>query len=359
MGIYRLFVLLCMLMFLFFIATFILYRPITLLHKGELVHDEGSMAHSIHSFIPRTKTQVVLMTFRRSGSTFTGELFGNNPRSFYLFEPLHFLRHFGKRPMDPTYIKNISRSTLEAILSCQFNRMPFRTLWYHDFPDYMCFYGDALRSTSFCSFSHLPLSTIYNEMSKKCKQSDLVAIKTIRLFKIRYLERFAANSENNLKVIHLVRDPRGTIFSNKRYFKNSVKNITTLANDLCTFIENTRERVEYKSIWSEDRYMELKYEELSLNPLKVAKRIYDFIGFSLPSEVEFWIRNNTNVTNVSNGSMVVAKNSKTVPFAWRQSMDFQDVLSVQSMCSSVMVKMGYRLLDNEEDLRNSQIELIH
>ncbi|XP_071957810.1 carbohydrate sulfotransferase 1-like [Antedon mediterranea] len=356
MKIKRLFILLCMIVLLSFMSTMFLYGPI--LNSGQVTQHQEPLLES-HYLVEKKRAQVVLMTFRRSGSTFTGELFGNNMRSFYLFEPLHFLRFFNKRPVDPGYIKNVSRSTLEAILSCQFTKLPFHTIWYHDFPDYMCYYGSVLRNTSFCSSTRQPISAIYREMNNRCKQSDFVAIKTIRLFKIKHLERFAVTPGTNLKVIHLVRDPRGTINSNKRHFRTSVSNITSLSRDLCNFIATTRQRVKDKSIWNGgSRYMELKYEDLSLNPLKISKQIYDFIGFNLPNEIVTWIGKNTNVTNFSNGSMVVAKDSKTVPFAWRQTMNLQDVLDVQAVCEPVMKQLGYRLVKTENDLRDTELNLM-
>ncbi|XP_046580091.1 uncharacterized protein LOC124287636 [Haliotis rubra] len=47
--------------------------------------------NSTKSCRPKARTKVILLTYMRSGSTFTGDILSAHPDVFYFFEPLHFL----------------------------------------------------------------------------------------------------------------------------------------------------------------------------------------------------------------------------------------------------------------------------
>ena len=98
-----------------------------------------------------------------------------------------------------------------------------------------------------------------------------------------------------LKVIHLLRDPRGIIMSRKRTFDGFIPNLDfgTQARLLCTKMrEDIRQRRELA-----ERYpgltMEMTYERLARNPLKYVEAIYKFVGIHLTNLTKNWIVQST------------------------------------------------------------------
>ncbi|XP_070178775.1 carbohydrate sulfotransferase 4-like isoform X2 [Littorina saxatilis] len=89
------------------------------------------------------KVKVIILTYMRSGSTFTGDLFNHHPSVFYLYEPLWMLDfHFKeKEPLlffnrdlvpfnasDPSQMTSVQNDVMLTSLSCRFHEMPIQTL---------------------------------------------------------------------------------------------------------------------------------------------------------------------------------------------------------------------------------------
>ena len=124
---------------------------------------------------------VVLHCSFRSGSSFLGELFNNNPDAFYVFEPLT-----GTKPDQHLQI-------LERVINTCNSRH----------------WGITERTNS---FNHP--ETVFS----RCLFNQILAIKTVRIRDISLLRNLTIwDSSTPLRVVHLLRDPRAVLQSRLQY----------------------------------------------------------------------------------------------------------------------------------------------
>ena len=73
-------------------------------------------------FVVAAVTKVIIMTYMRSGSTFLGELFDQNPAAFYWFEPIDgvfshlYGTSLGRFPIEMTQHLNGSDRCVHALI---------------------------------------------------------------------------------------------------------------------------------------------------------------------------------------------------------------------------------------------------
>lgn len=149
----------------------------------------------------RAHTQVLLWTQIRSGSSFTGRVLTVGTKTFYSEEPI--------RVYDHTLGRDIGAAVafLKDILLCRFSRH----LKY--FKEYLTWHYQDLKVKYLCQFEPRLCSSpfIYEAF---CRAAPVVIVRVVALAltaSIPLLE----DDEMELKVVHLVRDPRGTLASRR------------------------------------------------------------------------------------------------------------------------------------------------
>lgn len=181
--------------------------------SGTAYHEVVSAPQSIG--VERTVTGgaaphvLLLSSLGRSGSSFLGGLLTSQPTVFYFFEPLYGLE---KRER---LTQEIAIQGFRNLVSCNITG-PL---------------SEAVRDRS------LPvLRTCHHECYEEeqarhqCLRHPIRMVKTIRT-RMAWLQPLLSDPAVNLKVIHLVRDPRASLISSWRL------NWTITARDACTMID--------------------------------------------------------------------------------------------------------------------------
>ncbi|CAF1396176.1 unnamed protein product, partial [Didymodactylos carnosus] len=153
-------------------------------------------------------TKILLVTYFRGGSTFLGDLLQQNWNSFYHFEPLHYMT---------VGIRIENERTEEAfrlikhLFKCDFINVPNYIKWVSiDVHQHLFEFNKFLQNT--CYFR--PASCFDSLFIEQvCLRSPIQIMKVARL-SMRHIEKLAVN-DLNLKVVYLVRDPRGIYSSRK------------------------------------------------------------------------------------------------------------------------------------------------
>ena len=170
----------------------------------------------------------------------------------------------------------------------------------------------------------------------------------------------------NLKVVLLVRDPRG-IYNSRR---------TGPIADWCSSADCTSPLIGCKDLSRdvqsafqlEKKYPGsislLRYEDLSLEPELTVRRILKFLNLPWTGAMATFIATHTakeklrKVRNKKTKKMErrhdpygTARNSAATAFAWRRKLGFEQISSIQSACSDYMGLVGYKVIKKNEELQ--------
>ncbi|KAJ0056786.1 hypothetical protein NL108_017644, partial [Boleophthalmus pectinirostris] len=186
------------------------------------------------------RTQVLLLTTTRCGSTFIGQLLNQHPDVFYLFEPLYHVQasivpriHMAS---DRQVMLGASRDLLWSLFQCDlyalesyvrpapanhmldnlFRQGASRNLCQP--PVCQAFKpGESLEEWQ-CKKKCSPLNLTL--AAQACREKPHVAMKTVRMPVVEDLRPLLEDPRLNIKVIQLVRDPRGILSSRIETFRD-------------------------------------------------------------------------------------------------------------------------------------------
>ena len=152
--------------------------------------------------------QVLVATTWRSGSTFLGDLLNHYRGTFYYFEPLHYFSSVANK----SELQLNQTSFLKSLLSCQFNSQNVGFLHHvNKHSNRFLFANHNFRLWEACK-NVLPsymLCLLPEYVQAVCSRFPIRLIKTVRL-RLAEVEPLLTDAALGLKVVFLVRDPRGT-----------------------------------------------------------------------------------------------------------------------------------------------------
>ncbi|XP_013382625.1 carbohydrate sulfotransferase 1-like [Lingula anatina] len=317
---------------------------------------------------------VLIVTYVRSGSSLVGELFNQNPDAFYMFEPTHELdrasmkRHLTYtdnsqrlRTMESTGLpkKEFMTDVVKNLISCDFTKVPVNVLA-PESPSHWFFIALGrhihLRTYASCILKYnttaediqcIPL--IKRACDKSFKAFKIVVLRMTDLEPI--LRQFEP-----VKILYLVRDPRASILSMRKY--KLIRPVTLQkCNMTCETVKRCKEHM-IPDLVARDRLqsrfpgriMTLRYEDLADNPIAYADKIYEFIGRKMPANVREWLVNTTSgkiegdVMSDPYGTSRV--NSSQTAHQWERTIQPSLGVEVDSYCGEVIQKLGYESFAN-------------
>ena len=217
----------------------------------------------------------------------------------------------------------------------------------------------------------------------KCRRAKLVTIKIIRAY---HLEQVAPLVDYGIKIVHLVRDPRGTISSRltslgrrKKIYSKDLKSrhetdkIRTLCESMSHNIQfssdmnsnnsfllnstdyfySSKNITSILSKWP-SHYKLVRYEDLTINPLGQAVSIYKFLGIHFPKEIRYWIdlsrRMVVSESTQYNAMSTVRRNWTENAFRWKHAFSISVVTKIQDLCNTSMPLLGYDSIETDEQL---------
>lgn len=160
----------------------------------------------------------------------------------------------------------------------------------------------------------------------------------------------------NLKVIQLVRDPRGITRSRQRGHEfNMVKQLVPHSRDLCTRMHDD---VEYNWFLNEAYHDRLKlvfYEALAERPIEGIKYIYTFLDMELTRSSIAWVYASSHSKTASGYFGVLSKNSTQSAYSWRTQMSLSTVTAIDSICKKVYKQLGFVCMNTTSELSSLNI----
>lgn len=280
----------------------------------------------------------------RSGTTFLGEVLNAMPGNFYHYEPL--LNYEIIQIRGPPHAAK-ALSTIKNMLKCN----------YDDMEDYFKFgkghvfqFSHNTRLWGHCK--HKRELCLDSEFTGKfCKLFPFQSMKVVRL-RLRLIEEILEDKELNVKVILLIRDPRGVMQSRQhRDFCQPAPDCwrpeLLCADMISDYVAAARLLPKYP-----DRLTVLRYEELALNPNITSYKLLKFLGLSVTPSIEEFLHSHTNVE--SGGVSSTFRVSRDVPFKWKNVLDYNYVEEIQMLCKEAMDLWGYELAQNASQMASKE-----
>ena len=309
------------------------------------------------------RKRVILYTLHRSGSTFTGEFFDHHPQVLYLFEPLQ-LYPVGI-PNKEEISNRLGETLLRSILKCDFgpliqdvtlssNQSCTRIRRFA--PRLFCTFSGRRLTTEFPKSACNPLNI--EKISQKCKKHEALVVKLVSL---KNFTSLVPLMQEGVKIVHLVRDPRGEIASiNQRqrlrgldlYWKMSVAQLST---HICEVLREGL-KLSTQALKKEpnlrENYRIVRYEDIAKDPLVYVKKLFEYTELNQSETVYTWMHDK-NLPQ----KRKITLSPYTIAWGWRDRINFSDTLTIQSSCSDVLVALGYVPVQSLKHLRDQRQSL--
>jgi len=176
----------------------------------------------------------------------------------------------------------------------------------------------------------------------KCQRSSVVAVKVIR-FHIKLVE-VLLNADPDLRVIHLVRDPRGMLQSWKEVSVPRLTNegLRISANIACQRMLAdvvTRLRLETKF---PGRIMLVRYEDLARDSDLVLNEVYEkLLQQPVPVGVKRRVSGQINAAANDGRFNTKRKNGTAAAYSWKRKIDRTFLEYVNTKCGEVLSLTRY------------------
>jgi len=316
---------------------------------------------------------VLVLTTWRSGSTFLGDLLNHYKGTFYYFEPLHY---YSKSKNNPSLKNPVQNETdfLKSLYHCQFDENNLGFLHHVSKSDNkFLFKNHNFRLWNSCEHL-LPndmMCLMPEYLNKVCPKFPIKLIKTVRL-QMRNIEELITDATLGLKVIFLVRDPRGTYNSrssgtiSKWCIRDECANPAVGCEQL---LDNVNVAFDLERRFPGTVKL-VRYEDLSMFTEDTTMDLLDFIGLPFTQEISSYIDSHTNSDKVKivrnkkthklehkSNPYGTARNSTATAFAWREKLSFENIRKIQSACEEPMRKLGYTLYQKEEEVSSPTLPL--
>ena len=334
------------------------------------------------------KVHVLLLSSWRSGSSFLGQAFSQHPDVFYLMEPgwnvwttLHQSGAWALRMA----VRDLVRSVFQCDLSVFESYTPADRNVSHLF---MWSHSRALCSPPACPLT--PRDAFSNETACKqrcdarglrgaeraCRSYSHVALKEVRFFDLEPLYPLLRDPSLDLRVIHLVRDPRAVARSRDQSAMSLLRDNALVLEkgggtpdpeyrvlrEVCRSHVRIYETAALKPPdFLRGRYKLVRYEDLVRDPLAEVQDMYRFTGLEMSERLQEWIYRVTHGKGKGTAReafKITSRNAVDVSQAWRTALPFEKVRRVQEQCKGAMELLGYRLVDSDKEQRQLDLDLL-
>jgi len=273
-------------------------------------------------------TNIIILAYARSGSSYTADLFSSIKTSSYFFEPLLYLRvkdegGMGVESMikkDPEKYSPLVEEMLEKVFDCD---------------NEMIKYLNNFKG---------PITVV--RKPTPCAKTNPKIIKTIRLHRPAMVDWM---KEKDWKVIHLVRDPRGMIKSVKSndIWKNVMSNAT---NQCLRLMEDLRLEQDLG-----DNYIRVRYEDIAKYPQEEMDRIFQHFQWPMRPEIKRSIYAHTHATHKKSSWKKIYystfRSPKFDPNHWKKEMAPRAIENIEKECKDVMEKLGYQPISHQSAIQ--------
>ncbi|XP_022802913.1 carbohydrate sulfotransferase 3-like [Stylophora pistillata] len=318
------------------------------------------------------RSNLIVLSPGRGGSSFLGGVFDANPDIMYWFEPLHTLYrgiyelHLFKDKERRIHYSKTSIDLINSFLDCSFTQIPkdiisalsksiFRSRSASLSGGYLC---PTKKKKKRCR----PYSVkLLNKLCHSSKHTVLkILIHRLPNNTLEIFQRIFQQQRYKLKLIQLVRDPRAVAYS----MVNSVQwlNVSSESHQrfrdtlqrVCSHIEkNIKLGLFSPPSWLKNHFRVIRFEDFVVNTTNIAKDLYKFAGFDWSERVETWIATHQRKPHKNNerDPYSLYRDASLVVNKWKKA-PLSLTTAVEEVCGSLMDVLGYeRMIKSENHSR--------
>ena len=299
---------------------------------------------------------VILLSYMRSGSTLLGQIISSSPEVFYLFEPFRVIHRFLENGSSRTYNTIMGQNFVfwyknwfAKLTSCDFHSTILNPRFMDVSSKRWYLENEQAHMIRQSSFKIDPIrlqnnGTFIAMEEERCDSSQLLTIKTIRITDLDLVWKTFQNSGVNLKIVHLVRDPRAV--ENSRMSLGDKRNLGP--RWVCDWPINNLKFIQ--SLLSNGAsnvkpfYYELKYEDLAQNPLSETSKLFGFLNLKMSPATEKLVLGLTNSTERKFGGWeATGRNILTTMDNWKTALSSgrRKIIESDPKCQELMTFFGY------------------
>ncbi|KAM9302335.1 carbohydrate sulfotransferase 5-like [Gastrophryne carolinensis] len=350
------------------------------LYSRQNVHLSGTENEKVH---------LLILSSWRSGSSFVGQMFSQHPDVFYLMEPAWhvWVTMFQNSARElHMAVRDLVRSVFLCDMSVFDSYMPRQrnvsTLFQWAVSRALCtapacndFARDEITNEKACKT--ICGKSPFENVEQTCATYSHIVIKEVRFFDLKVLYPLLTDPSLNLKIIHLVRDPRAVAKSREESGKALTRDNGIVLNTNGTKVDDSKyeviqeicrshiqmyETATFKTpAFLKDRYMLVRYEDVVRDPLREIKQMYQFANLKMSDKLEKWIYNITHGQSPGKKKeafMITSRNAVNVSQAWRNILPFTKVKKIQEVCKGAMGMLGYLLIESESEQKDLSMDLV-
>lgn len=354
-----------------------------------LLYGWYSRPPSQNTSLSEGKVHVLLLSSWRSGSSFLGQVFNQHPDVFYLMEPgWHVWMSINQA--SARSLRMAVRDMIRSVFQCDMSVMDSYTPQPRNVSNlFMWSHSRALCSPPACFLTARGEISKEQECKQRCDSQGLrlaeaacrsyshVVLKEVRFFELESLFPLLQDPSLDLRIIHLVRDPRA-VFSSRE------KSSAALGQDSDTVLEQAslpEEKKPYQVLqeicrshvriyetamlkppdFLRGRYKMIRYEDLVRNTLEEIEAMYEFVGLEMTETLQEWIYRITHGRGKGSSSdafKITSRNAEDVSLAWRTTLPFEKVQRIQDVCKGAMTLLGYKTVYSENEQKLLGLDLL-
>lgn len=331
--------------------------------KTKATHHIGNYEH-FPKASPRKRKSLLIFGDDRSGTTFVTKMFAADPQMFTIYEPLWVTKTWFKNigTEDVGYQKRIVLDVVNGLLSCKFTRSAAartflsytKTSWVGRdvFPNNV-FRTKPFKNKTKSGFSYYPNLSRHPKFAEDaCLNSfnhSVVKVGQVRVpqddISVFIPRVFEENPDTDIRVIQIVRDPRGSINSRIRSGWISDFTYTGFPGTVESMCRKITKNIKFgRNLQHEllkERYMELTYKDITTMPITTAQKIYKFAGFEMPDKLVDWIVSSTNPDEEQLAEAVLnpyshIRDSSNNYFKWRKESPIKRIRVIEKRCKELL-----------------------
>lgn len=207
---------------------------------------------------------------------------------------------------------------------------------------------------SICNSKEWGDSLCYNDvfLSKACELFPWSAMKIVRL-RLKFLRSVLEDEKLNIRIVYLVRDPRGVINSRTNTVDWCKTSDCFDPQYLCSDMDDDlTTALQFHKDFPGKLYV-LRYEDMSLNPNNKTRELLDFLGLDFDPKMQEFLTSHT--TKNFDQPWSTTRESKTRVTHWVSKLPAEKLQAVQSACDAVMKRLGYKSITSTKDINVDNI----